>query len=132
MYKLKKYVLLLSSSLIGIAWFSQLAALFSGKTELDLNGIEVIKESAEILAHSIETFPSAATAIALIGLIMASQGIYFLATGLISILSNIRSNKSDASLHRLGYAQLFIGLLFTSCGCIATLYCALLAEWLFG
>ena len=60
--------------------------LFGGKTELDLKGIDVIKEAAEILAKSVATFPTKQMAIAIIGFIAVSQGLFFFTKGLGSLI----------------------------------------------
>jgi hypothetical protein len=108
-------------------WYSSTANAFFGKTELELNGIGVIKDSAEILANSITSFPSKATVIALIGLIIVSQGVYLFSKGTV----NIMCSRNDQLLRTRGYAQCLVGLCFLLWGFMASLYCTDLAKLLF-
>jgi len=91
---------------------------FWGKTELDLNGIGVIKEAAQLLSHSIDTFPTQSTGIAFIGLIIFSQGIYLFGKGIVNIISNAH----DAQLRCRGKAQFILGTTLLIGGTTATLY----------
>jgi len=83
---------------------------------LDLQGVETIKDSAEILANAIENFPSRSVAIALIGLLAASNGIFFLTKGLIDIVTH--ENEKDIR----GKAQFWIGIFLTAIGSTLALY----------
>ena len=104
-----------------------IASAWWGKTELELNGIGVIKEAAQILANSINTFPTQSTAISFIGLITFSQGIYLFAKGIV----NIMSNAGDAQMHRLGKTQFIVGSALSIVGLFATLYSLKIAKLFF-
>lgn len=133
---LHKTVTITALSLMG--WVNYVSALFGGKTELDLNGIEVIKESAEILAKTAETlaetFPTYKMAIALIGLIAFSQGLYFVVHGLVGfICGDSRRTPNHTSSGRLrGFTTLFIGLCLAACGAGSTIFSSLIVMRIFG
>jgi hypothetical protein len=125
-------------ALSALGWGSSMSALFGGKTELELNGIGVIKESAEILAKTAETlagtFPTYKMAIAMIGLITFSQGLYFLVHGFISLLcGDSRLTPEHKSSGRLrGFALFIIGLCLATCGASATLFSSIIVMHIFG
>lgn len=96
----------------------QAISAFWGKTELELNGIGVIKEAAQLLSHSIDTFPTQSTGIAFIGLIVFSQGIYLFGKGIV----NMMSISGDVQMQRRGKIQFIVGSTFSVGGSIATLY----------
>lgn len=125
----KRIVRLLSAAgfLQSFLWTSNLWAFF-GKTELELNGIGVIKESAEILAHSIETFPTHSTAIAFIGLIIFSQGILLFSKGLV----NMFSSSNDTRIRHRGRAQFIIGAVLMAAGIASTLHNTKISVLLMG
>ncbi len=100
---------------------------FWGKTELELNGIGVIKEAAQVLSHSIDTFPTQSTGIAFIGLIVFSQGIYLFGKG----ISNIMCSAGDPQLRCRGRTQFILGSTFVIGGTIATLYSTKIAMLCF-
>jgi len=114
-------------------WASGLNALFGGKTELELNGIGVIKESAEILAKSVETFPTKQMALAIIGFIMVSQGLYFFVKGLTSFICGNAYSPTGKRVGRLnGLILCLISLAFIACGSLAALYSASITHYVFG
>jgi hypothetical protein len=114
-------------------WAGSLKALFGGKTELELNGIGVIKESAEILAKSVDTFPTKQMALAIIGFIMVSQGLYFFVKGLTSFICGNAYNPTGKRIGRAnGFIQCLISLAFIAVGSLAALYSALITRYLFG
>lgn len=100
---------------------------FWGKTELELNGIGVIKEAAQILSHSIDTFPTQSTSIAFIGLITFSQGIYLFAKGIV----NMRASFQDPQMRRRGKTQFILGSSLLIVGLFATLYSLKIAMLFF-
>jgi hypothetical protein len=115
-------------------WASYSKALFGVKTELDLNGLDVVKESAEILAKAVETFPTKNMAIAIIGFIAVSQGLYFFAKGLATFICGDSYRPTDGkragSLY--GLILCFIGIGLASAGALASLYSAALTQYFFG
>jgi hypothetical protein len=114
-------------------WASHLNALFGGKTELELNGIGVIKEAAEILAKSVETFPTKQMALAIIGFIMVSQGLYFFVKGLTYCICGNAYSPTGKRVGRLnGFVQCLISLAFIVCGSLAALYSSSITHYIFG
>lgn len=121
-----------------LGWTSYSRALFGGKTELELNGIGVIKESAEILAKTAESLASALPtykmAVALIGLIAFSQGLYFLVNGVISLIcgDSHRTAEHKHSGRMRGLTTCIIGLTLALCGACSTLFSSTIVMHLFG
>lgn len=129
MKKLRSYGTILGIGIIPtLGWGSYLGALFGGKTELELNGIGVIKESAEILAKSAETLaatlPTYKMAVALIGLIAFSQGLYFVVHGLVNLICGdsqlIAADKSPGRMR--AFTTLIIGLILAICGACSAIF----------
>jgi hypothetical protein len=115
------------------AWTGSIKALFGGKTELELSGIGVIKESAEILAKSIETFPKRHMALAIIGFIMVFQGLYFFVKGFTScICGNAYSPTGKRIGYLNGFVQCCVSLAFVVGGALAALYSTSITRYLFG
>lgn len=111
---------------------SSAKALFGFKTELELNGLGVVKESAEILAKTVETFPTKQMAIAIIGFIAASQGLFCITKGLTIFIcgdSYRPDGKRAGSLY--GLTQCLIGIGLLTAGSLAALYSAAIAHYLF-
>lgn len=107
-------------------------AIFGFKTDLNLNGLDVVKESAEILAKTVETFPTKQMAIAIIGFIAFSQGIFFFIKGLAAFICGNTyrpDGKRAGSLY--GLMLCLIGLGMAICGALAAIYCFKVSHYLF-
>ncbi len=130
----RSYVTLYYSTLITAScWAGSLKALFGGKTELELNGLGVIKESAMILAKSVETFPTRQMAVAIIGFIMVSQGLFFLTKGLTNFICGDSYRPDGKRVGRTnGFFQCLIGLALSAGGTSAALYCSTIVQYIFG
>ena len=114
-------------------WASSMKALFGGKTELQLNGIEVIKEAAQILAKSVATFPTRQMAIAIIGFIAVSQGLSFSIKGLVAFICGNSYRPDGKRVGRIyGFIQCLIGIGLSAAGAAAALYSAKIVTYLFG
>lgn len=113
-----------------MGWHSA-AHAFWGATEVDLKGIAIIKEAAEILAAATNQIPGKATGIALIGLIVTTVGIATLHKGLVNMLLPMgilaqekKENRSRAIIHSL------ISLYFIFAGILLMLFASTIAHWL--
>ena len=126
--KARMFIVFLST-----CWASYSKALFGVKTELELNGLDVVKESAQILAKTVETFPTKQMAIAIIGFIAVSQGLFFFAKGLATFFcgdSYRPDGKRAGSFYGLILCLIGIGL---SCaGALASLHCQAITRYFFG
>jgi hypothetical protein len=112
---------------------SPLKAIFDVKTDLNLEGLDVVKESAEILAKTVETFPTKQMAIAIIGFIAVSQGIFFFIKGLATfICGNTYRPDGKRAGSVYGLVLCLIGLGMAICGALASLYCINISHYLFG
>ena len=116
----------------GVCWASSMQALF-GKTEVELGGLGVVKEAAEVIARSIATFPTRQMAIAIIGFIAVSQGLFFFTKGLASIIcGDTYTPEGKRAGHMHGFTQCVIGLGLSVIGSLAALYSACIVRCLFG
>src|SRR5690606_15284335 len=107
--------------------------LFGGKTELEVNNINILKESAEILARTIESFPTHKTAIAIIGFITSTLGLYFFAKGFVMFICGHghRTTESIQTGRFYGFVQCIVGLGFLALGTAASLYSGYLTHHFF-
>lgn len=108
-------------------WCNYLHPLFGGKTELDLNGIDVIKESAEILAHTAKMFPTHKMVIGIIGFIMFAQGLSFFCKGMITLI--VGNNNGTGRIG--GLVTCIIGLNVALLGALCSLFCYKIACLIF-
>lgn len=100
---------------------------------ISLEGLDVVKESAEILAKTVETFPTKQMAVAIIGFIAVSQGLFFFIKGLAAFICGNTyrpDGKRAGSLY--GLVLSLIGLGIAICGALTSLYCINISHYLFG
>ena len=108
-------------------------AIFGVKTDIDLKGLDVIKESAKILAKSVETFPTKQMAIAIIGFIAISQGLFCFAKGFTTfICGNTYRPDGKRAGNLYGFIQCLVGIGLSLAGALAALYSANVSHYLFG
>jgi len=116
----------------GACWAGSMSALFGGKTELELNGLGVVKESAEILAKSIQTFPTRRMIIAIIGFIAVAQGLFFFLKGLASCICGDIYRPDGRRAGRIhGLIECLIGIGFVVLGSIIALFSTKIVMYLF-
>lgn len=128
-----KYISYCLAASAGACWANSLKALFGGKTELELNGLGVIKDSAEILAKSVSTFPTRQMAIAIIGFIAVSQGLFFFTKGLASFICGDSYRPDGKRVGRIpGFIQCLIGIGLSAGGAYTALYSHAIMKYLFG
>lgn len=108
-------------------WSTRSNALWGGKTELDLNGIDVIKESAEILARTAKMFPTHKMVVGIIGFIMFAQGLSFFCKGLITIVAGNNTGSGRIG----GIVTCIVGLNIALLGILCSLFCYKIAYFIF-
>ena len=102
-------------------WASSMKAIF-------VDGLGVVKEAAEILSKTVATFPTRQVAIAIIGFIAVSQGLFFFTRGLASLLcgDSYRPDGVRAG-HTYGLIQCLIGIGLSTAG--AQAHCIVLKSY---
>lgn len=112
-------------------WAGSMKALFGGKIELD--GLGVVKEAAEILSKTVATFPTKQMAIAIIGFIAVSQGLFFFIKGFASLLCGDSYRPDGVRVGRAyGLIQCLIGIGLSTLGALSSLYSAKIVQCIFG
>lgn len=115
---------------IATAWHSA-AHAFWGTTEVDLKGITIIKEAAEILAAATNQIPGKATGLALIGLIITGVGIATLHKGLVNALMPQGTHEQDKKENRRhALVHVFVSIYFMAAGILLMSYASTIAQWL--
>ena len=109
-----------------VLWTTRINALFGGKTELELNGIDVIKESAEILARTAKMFPTHKMVVSIIGFIMFAQGLSFFCLGLITLISG-----NESTSRARGMVMCSVGLSIATLGALCSLFSFKIAYFIF-
>ena len=101
---------------------------------IELTGLGIIKDSAEIIANSIASFPTKQMVIAIIGFIGVSQGLLFFMKGLASFLCGEGYHPTHGTRvgHIRGVIQCLIGLGLATAGALSSLYSAKIVHYLFG
>jgi hypothetical protein len=89
-------------------------AIFDVKTDVKLGDLDVVKESAEILAKAAETFPTKNMAIAIIGFIAVSQGLYFFTKGLATFICGDSYRPTDGKRAGSLYGLILLSSIFAS------------------
>jgi hypothetical protein len=104
---------------------------FWGATELDLKGIGVIKEAAEVLAAAAAQIPGRTTGIALLGFACATIGIFKLHKGFVDLLvpTNSPVNERVESRKR-ALVHTLISFYFLFFGCIIMIYATGISRWI--
>lgn len=104
---------------------------FWGATELDLKGIGVIKEAAEVLAAAAAQIPGRTTGIALVGFVCAAVGIFKLHKGIVDLLMPVGTPIQDKKeFRRRALVHTLVSFYFVFFGFLIMMYAASISKWL--